>query len=102
MQIQVDPGALQRVAPRLESLGRDVEALGAGTLPAVGAAAGAVGDAGVAAAVAALLDGVNGAVQAAVLSLTALGRAVDAAAHDYGARDADVGATMRVRPGPQP
>lgn len=100
MHIEVDVAGLQRTAPQLGQVGSEVDAVGAGTLPAVGAAAGAVGHPELAAAVGALLDGVNGAVQGAALALSELGRAVEAAARSYATQDASVAATMR--PGPQP
>lgn len=95
MQIEVDVAGLHRAAPRLGELGKDVDALGSATLPAVADAGGAVGDGGLAEAVGALLAGVSTAVQGAVLSLTELGRTVEGAARDYTARDAEVGRTMR-------
>ena len=95
MRIEVDVAGLRRTAPGLGRVGDEVDAVGAGTLPALDATAAAVGHAELAAAVGALLDGVNGAVQGAVMSLTELGRVMEAAARAYAAQEAQVAGTMR-------
>ena len=98
MLIEVDAGAVRALAPRLTGLGHDVDAVCAAVVPQVGAACGAVGDGGLAAAVADLADALNGGLQGAVLSLLALGDAVSGAAAGYLAQDGAVARGMRPQP----
>jgi len=100
VHLEVDVAGLQRTGPRLALVGHDVDAVAGGTLPAVGTAAGAAGHPELTTAIAALLDGVHVAVQGAVVCLTELSNAVEAAARDYAAQDSAVATTLR--PGLQP
>lgn len=95
MLIDVEPGALRALAPSLTRLGQDVDAMAASVVPEVAASCGAVGDAGLAAAVADLGTALNGGLQGAVLSLLALGDAVSGAAATYLAQEGAVAGSMR-------
>ena len=94
MLLEVEPGAVRALAPRLSGLGHDVDALCGAVVPQVGGACGAVGDDVLAAAVADLAAGLQTGLQSAVLALLALGTTVSGAADAYAAVDAGVARTL--------
>lgn len=96
MRVEVETGAVSALAPRLTGLGQDVDALCAAVVPEVGAAVGACGEPSLAAAVGELAGTLNGGLQAAVLSLTALGDAVIGAARTYLTTETTVRRGMRA------